>query len=62
MNQLKASMEMQFAGSQKERKNEANLENDRFGGAGKCDETWSEVKILAGNTVRWKCFTSALCS
>jgi hypothetical protein len=29
--------------------------------AGKCGETGREVKNLAGNTVRWKCFASALC-
>jgi hypothetical protein len=26
--------------------------------AGKCDKTWSEVKKLAANRVRWICFTS----
>ena len=28
---------------------------------GKCGENGGEVKNLAGNTVRWKCFASALC-
>jgi hypothetical protein len=30
--------------SQKERKTEENMENDRFEGAGKCGKTWREVK------------------
>ena len=29
---------------------------------GKCDHTWSEVKCLAGNIVRWRCFSNAPCS
>jgi hypothetical protein len=27
--------------------------------AGKSDKTWSEVKMLAGDRVRWKCCTNA---
>jgi hypothetical protein len=30
--------------------------------AGKCGKTWNEVKSLAGNRVRWRCLTNALCS
>jgi hypothetical protein len=30
--------------------------------AGKCGETWSEVKSLAGNRVGWTCLKNALCS
>jgi hypothetical protein len=31
-----------------------------FEEAGKWGETWSEVKRLAGNRVRWRCFRNAL--
>jgi hypothetical protein len=27
-----------------------------------CCKTWSKVKMLAKNRVRWRCFTDALCS
>jgi hypothetical protein len=30
--------------------------------AAKCCKTWSEVKRLVKNRVRWRCFTDALCS
>jgi hypothetical protein len=26
--------------------------------AGQCGKTWSEVKRLAGNRARWRCFTN----
>jgi hypothetical protein len=28
----------------------------------KCGKTWSKVKRLGHNKVRWKCFTNAPCS
>jgi hypothetical protein len=33
-----------------------------LGEAGKCGKTWNEVKRLAGNRVKWGCFTKILCS
>jgi hypothetical protein len=35
---------------------------DRFGRSKKSDKTWSEVKRLAGNRVRWRCYINALYS
>jgi hypothetical protein len=51
----KTSIGLKSAGSQKERKTEANLGKDCFGGRRKCDKTWSEVKRLAGDRVRRRC-------
>jgi hypothetical protein len=47
--------------SSQEMKTEANLKRAVLEQAGKCGKTWSEVKRLAGNRVRWRCFTNALC-
>jgi hypothetical protein len=33
-----------------------------FEEARKCSKTWSKVKRLVGNRVRWRCFINALCS
>jgi hypothetical protein len=33
-----------------------------FEEARKCGKTWSKVKSLVGNRVRWRCFKNALCS
>ena len=30
--------------------------------AGKCSESWREVKRLAGGGVRWRCFQNGVCS
>jgi hypothetical protein len=30
--------------------------------AGKAGKTWKEVRALAQNRVRWRCFVEALCS
>jgi len=27
----------------------------------KCGKIWSEVNRLAGNTIRWRCFTNFIC-
>jgi hypothetical protein len=49
----KRSTGLESAGSQKERKREANCKRTVFGEAGKCGKTWSEVESLAGNRVTW---------
>lgn len=46
----KTSTGSESAGNQKERKTEANLKKKTvLEEAGKCGETWGEVKRLAGN-------------
>ena len=51
---------MEYTGSQKEGKAKANQERTVLEEAGKWGKTWSEVKRLAGNRVRWRCSTNAL--
>jgi len=46
---------LESVGSQKQRKTEANLKKDSFGGRRKCGKTWSVFKSLEGSRVRWRC-------
>jgi len=57
----KRSIGLESAGSQKERKTEANCRRTVLGEAGKCGKTWSEVASLVSNRVRWRYFTNGLC-
>jgi len=47
-------------GSQKEGKAKVDLERTVLEEAGNCGKTWSEVKRLVDNRVRWRCSTNAL--
>jgi hypothetical protein len=58
MNTSKTSIGLESAGSQKSRRLKQTWKRTIMEEAGKCSETWNQVRYWQDNTVRWRFFTN----